>query len=70
MKEFFKPGAPRQILLVKPGSNPDNFIMFTRTLIVVFCFGCVTFASRADEPPKYKPIDPETVAAYKKLGVD
>ena len=24
--------------------------------------------AKADEPPKFKPIDPETIAAYEKLG--
>ncbi len=42
--------------------------MFTRTLIVILYVGCFGVASRADEAPKYKPIDRETVAAYEKLG--
>jgi hypothetical protein len=37
--------------------------MFTRTMTVILCLGSFVVPGNADEPPKYKPIDPETVAA-------
>ena len=42
--------------------------MFARTLFAILISGCFVVPSNAEEPPKYKPIDPEIVAAYKKLG--
>jgi hypothetical protein len=42
--------------------------MRTRTTIAILCLGCLVVPSRADDSSSYKPIDPETVAAYKKLG--
>jgi hypothetical protein len=41
--------------------------MFTRTLVAIFCLNWLVVSSNADEPPKYKPIDAETIAAYKTL---
>ena len=42
--------------------------MPARTTIAILCLGWFVVLSRADEPPKYKPIDAKTIAAYEKLG--
>jgi len=38
--------------------------MFRRYIVVIFCLGWLTVHAHAEEPTKYKPIDPGTVAAY------
>ena len=42
--------------------------MFPPTMITIFCLGWFVVPCYSDEPPKYKPIDPEIIAAYEKLG--
>ncbi len=42
--------------------------MLTRSIFAVLCFGGLAGSLSADEPPKYKPIDAETIAAYRKIG--
>jgi hypothetical protein len=42
--------------------------MSTRALIAIVCSGCLAVASQPDEPPKFKPIDTEIIAACAKLN--
>jgi hypothetical protein len=45
-----------------------EFGMLTRTILSIACLGWQVPQTLTAEPPKYKPIDAETVTAYKKIG--
>jgi len=42
--------------------------MFMRTLLTIFCLGWFIIASHADDQPRQKAIDPDTITAYQDFG--
>ena len=44
--------------------------MLSRVLVACLALGWLANAACGDEPPKWKPIDAETIAAYEKLGAE